>query len=165
MTNNKEKYRKGFEEEIMKNWGEAFQDFTPWGTNSGNSLPPSEFQYAEDGVNALWLIWCAAKQQSEQEIQNLKDSYNTLADSYQNLLDQTPEKSEWISCKDELPPSETLIIGLYLGHHVLVQILLTDDYHEPTVWVCEDHSVEYDLEDITHWQSLPEPPTNTQGDV
>ena len=61
----------------------------------------------------------------------------------------------WISCENDLPVAETLVLALYRNEHIIIQLIYSEDYHDSTIWVCEDHSVEYELSDITHWQPLP----------
>lgn len=66
--------------------------------------------------------------------------------------------NKWISVKDEVPAEETLVLSMYQNEHIIIQIIYSVDYQYPTIWVDENHSAEYDFDDITHWMPLPEPP-------
>ena len=67
----------------------------------------------------------------------------------------------WISCKDKMPEDNTLVLFVYVGENGVKSVHY--GYHQTlkglgSSWAKPSGGWNYDDNDVTHWQPLPEPP-------
>ena len=65
---------------------------------------------------------------------------------------------EWISCKDLLPPFDTIVLVCDIESRDPVVVNM--GHLEKWGWVCE----EYKEITVTHWLFLPKPPNNLKSE-
>ena len=68
--------------------------------------------------------------------------------------------NQWISCKDKMPEHGVTVL-IYAGNHMIM--LAWYDKDMEYFYIC-DSDYKYNPLDVTHWQPLPEPPTNMRGE-
>jgi hypothetical protein len=67
--------------------------------------------------------------------------------------------SEWISVEDELPDEEKLVLLLTDEGHPIVGSIAERGIVSGNQHVAWDWAVNHDINTVTHWAEIPEPPS------
>ena len=66
--------------------------------------------------------------------------------------------NDWISVKERLPENNKDLLGYHGNRKSIWLVMLIKEPHTNALRWLIDEGFEFDFDEITHWQPLPEPP-------